>query len=227
MTLSRPNLFKLLGPVAVFCALLAALLLLNGGEAQAPALGPGSAGADLGRSSGDPLRDAQAAVRAAPDSAAAYAALGDAYLSRARASGDPSFYSRAQRALDASLRRDPSDVGALIGAATLAGLRHDFAAQLRLGLDARRAAPDLARPHAVVFDAQVELGMYERAAATVQRLVDLKPGLAAYSRASYYRELTGDSAGAVEAMRLAASAGSAGADAAYVHALVGDLELAR
>lgn len=227
MTLSRPNLIKLLGPLAVFCTLLAVLLVLNGGEAPAPGIGSSAAGADIGRPSGDPVRDAQAAVRADPASAGAYAALGDAFVSRARESGDPGFYSRAGRAFDAALRRDPADVAALIGAATLAGLRHDFSEQLRLGLDARRAAPDLARPYTVVFDAQIELGRHERAGASAQRLVDLKPGLAAYSRASYYRELSGDVAGAVEAMRLASSAGGTAEGSAYVRALLGDLELAR
>ena len=115
-----------------------------------------------------------------------------------------------------------------MGAGTLAGLRHDFGEQLRLGEDARRLAPGLARPLTVVADAQIELGRYDAAARTIQRLVDEKPGLASYSRASYLRELSGDSAGAVEAMRLAASAGGgAPENRAYVQSLLGDLELAR
>lgn len=224
MALTRPNLIKLLGPVAVFCAVLAVMAALNGG---APAPAPLSASADLGRGSGDPLRDAQAAVRATPASAPAYAALGDAYLTRARESGDPGFYSRAERAFDAALRRDARDIGALIGAGTLAGLRHDFGGQLRLGVATRRVAPDLARPFTVVADAQVELGRYPEAERTIQRLVDLKPGLASYARVSYFRELTGDVDGAVAAMRLAVSAGGTPENAAYVQALLGDLELAR
>jgi tetratricopeptide (TPR) repeat protein len=223
MTLSRPNLIKLFSPVVVFAAVLLALLALNGPDA--PPLPSLSAGADVGRPSGDPVRDAQAAVRAAPDSAGGYAALGDAYLAQARDGGDPSYYARAERAFDAALRRDGSDVGALIGAGTLAGLRHDFDEQLRLGLDARRAAPDLARPYTVVADAQIELGRYGAAGESIQRLVDLKPGLAAYARASYFKELSGDPAGAVAAMRLAASAGGTPENVAYVQTLVGDLEL--
>ena len=163
--------------------------------------------ADPGAPTGDAVADSQRAVRAAPDSAAAYAGLGDAYLARARESGAPGFYARAERAYGASLRRDPGDLGALIGAGTLAGLRHDFAGQLRMGRRAAAQAPELARPYTVVADAQVELGRYDAAAATIQRLVDRKPGLAAYARASYFRELSGDPAGAVEAMRLAVSAG--------------------
>ena len=166
-------------------------------------------------------------MRAAPDSATAYAGLGDAYLARARESGDPGFYARAERAYGASLRRDPGDLGALIGAGTLAGLRHDFAGQLRLGRRAAAQAPELARPYTVVADAQVELGRYDAAAATIQRLVDRKPGLAAYARASYLRELSGDPAGAVEAMRLAVSAGGTPENVAYVQSLLADLELAR
>src|SRR5215216_6790624 len=215
---------RLIAPLAVFGAVLAVMVALNGGATSPPAL---SAGADIGPPSGDPLRDAQAMVRAAPAGGAAYAALGDAFFTRARESGDPGFYSRAGRAYDAALRRDPRDVAALIGAGALAGLRHDFGAQLRRGLAARRAAPELARPLTVVADAQVELGRYPAAARSIQRLVDLKPGLASYARVSYFRELSGDVDGAVAAMRLAVSAGGSPENTAYVQTLLGDLELAR
>ena len=222
--MSKTAMSRLLAPLAVFGVVLVAMAALNGGAASPPAL---SAGGDIGRPSGDPLRDAQAAVRAGPASATAYANLGDAYLSRARESGDPGFYSRAERAFDAALRRDPRDVAGLIGAGTLAGLRHDFGAQLRRGRDARRVAPALARPLTVVADAQIELGRYGAAAGTIQRLVNLKPALPSYARVSYFRELSGDVNGAVTAMRLAVSAGASPESTAYVQTLLGDLELAR
>ena len=222
--MSKTAMSRLLAPLAVFGAVLVAMVALNGGAASPPAL---SAGGDIGRPSGDPLRDAQAAVRSAPASAPAYAGLGDAYLSRARESGDPGFYSRAERAFDAALRRDPRDVAGLIGAGTLAGLRHDFSEQLRLGQAALKAAPELARPLTVIADAQIELGRYRGAARTIQRLVDLKPALASYARVSYFRELSGDVTGAVAAMRLAVSAGGSPESTAYVQTLLGDLELAR
>jgi tetratricopeptide (TPR) repeat protein len=200
------------------------MVALHGSATAPPAL---SAGADLGRPSGDPLRDARAAVRAAPGSADARALLGEAYVTKARATGDPGLYARADRVLSGALRRDPSNVAALVGAGTLAGLRHDFREQLRLGLEAKRVAPALARPYTVIADAQIELGLYREAARSIQRLVDLKPGLPAYARVSYYRELTGDPAGAVRAMRFAASAGGSPESLAYVQALTGNLELAR
>jgi tetratricopeptide (TPR) repeat protein len=210
-----------LAPVAVFAAVLAVLSAAGGGSLPAPAR------PDAGARTGDAVADFQRAVRAEPGSAAAFAGLGDAYLARARETGDPGFYSRAERAFDAALRRSPNDLGALIGAGTLAGLRHDFAEQLRIGRRAVAQAPELARPYTVVADAQIELGRYDAAARTIQRLVDRKPGLASYARASYYRELSGDLSGAASAMTLAVSAGGSPESAAYVSVLLGDLELQR
>ena len=192
---------RLLAPLAVFAAVLAAMVALNDGATSPPAL----------------------SAERGPD----YAALGDSFLARARATGDPGFYSRAGRAFRAALRRDPRSLGGLVGAGTLAGLRHDFSEQLRLGAEARMVAPDLARPLTVIADAQIELGRYDVAARTIQRLVDLKPSLPAYARVSYYRELHGDLPGAVEAMRYAISARGGEEATAYVETLLGDLQLAR
>jgi tetratricopeptide (TPR) repeat protein len=192
---------KLIAPLAVFVAVLVAMVALNDGATSPPALS-----AERGRD---------------------YAALGNTYLARARATGDPGFYSRAERAFRAELRREPGSVDGLVGAGTLAGLRHDFAAQLRLGIDAARAEPQLARPLTVISDAQIELGRYAGARRSIQRLVNLKPSLPAYARVSYFRELHGDVEGAIEAMRFAVSAGGSDEGTAYVETLLGDLELVR
>jgi tetratricopeptide (TPR) repeat protein len=226
MTAIRPNLLKLLAPLVAFGATLAVLLAMNG--PHAPAL-PGGV-VDIGPPTGsidDVVRDMQRAVRANPGDASAYAGLGDAYLQKARETGDPAYYSRAERAYDAGLRRDPREVTAVIGAGTLANLRHDFAEAERLGRQAHRLEPELARPYTVLADAEIELGRYNEAARSIQHLLNVKPGLAAYARASYYRELTGDVPGAVDAMRLAVSAGGSSEGVAYVQSLLGDLELGR
>jgi tetratricopeptide (TPR) repeat protein len=84
------------------------------------------------------------------------------------------------------------------------------------------------RFYGIEVDALVELGRYEEAERALQRMVDLKPNLASYARVSYMRELHGDLDGAVDAMRLAVSAGGATAEnAAYVQTLLGNLELLR
>jgi tetratricopeptide (TPR) repeat protein len=154
--------------------------------------------------------------------------LADAYLQKVRETGDASFYTRADRLLRSALARDPRDVDTLVESAALAAGRHDFRGALALGRRAQAAQPGTLAPLPIVVDALVELGRYGAAERTLQRLVDLKPNLTAYARVSYFRELHGDLDGAVAAMRLAVSAGSGTPEnAAYVQALLGDLEFAR
>jgi tetratricopeptide (TPR) repeat protein len=163
-------------------------------------------------------------------SAGVLAQRGAGYLQRARDTGDPNgtYVELADRAFRAALRRDPRNVDAAVGLGMVALNGHDFRGGLRHGLRARRLAPDLVRPYAVVVDAQLELGRYGEAGRSLQRMIDLKPNLASYARASYYRELHGDLAGAAEAMRLAVSAGGdAPEQVAYVQTLLGDLGLKR
>ena len=231
MTANRPTfLLKLLAPLAAFACVFGVLVAFGG--ADRIELPGRAAGVDI-EISPDASTDRriailQGAVRDGIGGAEGYAALGDAYLQRARENGDPSFYLRAERSFDAALRRDARSMSALLGAGTLAGLRHDFREQLRLGLEAQRLMPELVAPYPVIADAQIELGRYRAAERTLQRFLDLKPNLASYSRVSYFRELNGDLDGAVEAMRLAVSAGAGVPEnIAYVQTLLGDLELQR
>lgn len=171
------------------------------------------------------MADLQQQLRADPDQPELLTRLGVGYLTLARQTADPSFYTKAAQALERSrvLAPDASDTMAAMG--LLEAGRHNFENALEWGTRAAQAAPD---PDAlgVVADAQVELGRYEEAAATVQRMVDLRPDLASLARVSYLRELNGDTGGAVAAMAQAATAGAGtGADVAYVQNGLGNLHL--
>jgi len=63
---------------------------------------------------------------------------------------------------------------------------------------------------AALIDANVELGNYTRAVELTDQMMEIKPGLMAYARASYLRELHGDLDGAIEAMEMAVEAGYPG-----------------
>jgi len=170
----------------------------------------------------------QAAVRNAPDGKRPLAQLGLAYLQRARETGDPAFYSRAEGVLRHALRIDSRNATAVTGLGTLALARHDFRAALPLAERARRLEPDAVAPFPVLVDALVELGRYDAAAGALQEFIDRKPSLPSYARVSYFRELHGDLDGAAEAMRLAVSAGGGSPEnVAYVRALLGNLEFVR
>jgi tetratricopeptide (TPR) repeat protein len=203
MAIQRPLLIKLLAPLLAFAATLALVSHLN--RSSSPSLGTSrAAGAD------------------------AYAARGDALLQKVRETGDPLNYVAAERAFRRALAEDPKNAAALAGMGSLANGRHDFATGLEYGRRARAAAPDIVRFYGVEVDALVELGRYGAAERTLQKMVDLRPNLASYARVSYMRELHGDLDGAVEAMRLAVSAGGAAPEnVAYVQTLLGNLELHR
>ena len=133
----------------------------------------------------------------------AYDGLGLAYQQRARETADFSYYARSERALQTALQLRPDDVLATSGLASLALSRHQFRLGLELGRRAERLGPGLARNLGVVGDALLELGRYEEAFRTFDRMAALRPGLASYARVAYARELLGDRPGAVAAMELA------------------------
>jgi tetratricopeptide (TPR) repeat protein len=170
----------------------------------------------------------QATVRANPRSADQYVLLADAYMQKVRETGDAGYYARAGGVLRIARRIDLRDPALYTGLGTLALARHDFHAALKYGLHAQALAPEVVRPLGVIVDAQVELGRYDGAGRTLQRMLDAKPNLASYARVSYFRELHGDLAGAERAMRLAVDAGGAAPEnVAYVQTLLGQLEFTR
>src|SRR4051812_36509722 len=114
----------------------------------------------INRGSGEPAPSADdgnaAALRAEHD------------IQRVRETGDVSYYRRAED----ELRDAPRAPAVLTELGTLALARHDFRAGLRYGLAARRAAPQTVKPLGVIVDAQVELGLYQQAAGTLQLMLD-------------------------------------------------------
>jgi tetratricopeptide (TPR) repeat protein len=220
----------LVAPLVAFAGLLAVLMLVNGSQAPTapPAVSEGSGElAARGDTAAliDGLRDA---VRAEPADAEALTALGDAYYQRSRETGDPRFNARADRAYEAALAADPQSFTALTGQATVALAQHRFADGLELARRAHRLAPAVVAPYASLVDGLIENGRYAAAGRALDRMIGLKPNLAAYSRISYYRELHGDLRGAAQALRLAISAGAGTVEgSAYIRSLLGDFEAMR
>lgn len=168
----------------------------------------------------------QRQLRATPDDPTLLTKLGVSYLTRARETADPSYYTKAAEALDRSESLAPDATLTLTGEGLLALSRHDFAAALAWGTKAHALDPGAAEPLGVVVDSHVELGQYDDAAAAAQDMLDRRPSLASLSRASYLREIEGDVPGAITAMTQAAIAGAgAASDVAYVDTLLGDLRL--
>jgi tetratricopeptide (TPR) repeat protein len=142
----------------------------------------------------------------------AYVRLGAAYLQKTRETGDPTYYTKSDEVLQRALKLKPQDLLATVQLAALALSRHQFHDALALGLRAQALNSTIPIIFGVIGDAQTELGMYDDAVRTVQTMVDMRPDLSSYSRASYVRELHGDIAGAIEAMQDAVQAGGPNAE---------------
>jgi tetratricopeptide (TPR) repeat protein len=183
---------------------------------------PASVRASTPRLTGIPAL--QQRLRTVPNDDGAWAALGSAYVEQARLTGDPSYYPKAEQALKRSLTiKAGANAAALTGLGALAAARHDFAAALRYGEAARAINPFNARIYGVIGDAQIELGRYPEAFASLQKMVDLRPGLTSYARASYAWELQGNMPNARRALELALQAATTPADAAFASYYLGEL----
>ena len=172
------------------------------------------------------IADLQAHLAAAPDDAHSYAELGLAYSSQATHTGDPTYYPKAEEALQRSLTIQPDDnADALIGMGVVANAKHDFADGVRWGRQALAIEPDAAHILGVIGDGQLELGHYPQAFATFSRMVRMRPDIASYARVSYARELQGNTSGALAAMHRALLAAGSPDDAAWVSYQLGGLYL--
>jgi len=150
--------------------------------------------------------------------------LGEAYLQKARETGDPGYYPKAEALFGQALAADPEHADALVGLGTLALARHQFSEALDWGQQALAINPHHAATYGVIGDAEIELGRYDDAVRTVQAMVDLRPDLGSYARVSYLRELMGDRAGAIVAMEQAGVAGSGYPEnVAWAHVQLGNL----
>ncbi len=153
------------------------------------------------------VREVQAQLGRLPDKADLWVELGRTWVRKARVSGDPGFYIHAAAAADVALELAPEHPEA-DNLKTLVLLnRHDFAGARDHAKGVLARDPDNAMALGSLSDALLELGDIDGAEAAVQAMLDRKPNMPAYARASWLRWLRGDVAGAQEAIRLAYESG--------------------
>jgi len=163
-------------------------------------------------------------LRRVPDDPLTWANLGSAYVEQARALANPAYYPQAQGALDRSVQLQPDgNAAALVGLGALANARHDFAAARRYAADAVALSPANVEAHGVLADATTQLGDTAAATAAVQRMLDLRPGVASFTRASYELELHGRTDDARAAMQRALGAATGRDELAFCHYHLGEL----
>ncbi len=152
----------------------------------------------------------QRQVTRKPYDATAYYRLGDAYIQKARESGDVTYFDLAERALRKALELAPRYSDAARHLAFVLYSRHDFDGAAREAQRAVDLNPTDAHALGVLGDAYLEVGKYEAARETYGTMTRLRADLYSFSRRSGLRSLTGDPEGALEDLRLAIADGRAG-----------------
>lgn len=161
-----------------------------------------------------------------PDDDASWAVLGSAYLEQARRTAHPGWYPKAENALKRSLEVRPAEKGnfdAMTGMGTLANARRDFGTGKRWGELVRAQAPKRWTAYPVLVDAYTGLGDYKAAERAMERLVELRPGLAAFMKASQVYRDRGWREDATLSMEHAGGAAKAPVEKAYVLFRLGEL----
>src|SRR5262245_4914568 len=149
----------------------------------------------------------QQLLRRHPRNINAFLGLGDALIRKARETGDPSYFNRAEEALKKSLDIAPRNSAALRHLAYVYYSRHEFAPAALYARKAIEINAEDSDAYGVLGDALMEVGQYAEAQAAYSYMMELDQNLYSYSRLAGLKSVRGDSAGAVADLERAISAG--------------------
>lgn len=149
-------------------------------------------------------------------------------LEESRVRAAPAYLAKAEALLQRSLGLQPEDnLEAVVGMASLANSRHDFAASVRWARKAIALNSHSAPAYGLLGDALYELGRPRASERAYQKMIDLRPNLASYTRAAYALQARGETADAISALEHAlATVEPVGQRAAWVRHQLGDVYLA-
>jgi tetratricopeptide (TPR) repeat protein len=146
-----------------------------------------------------------------PKDAKSAIALSGLYIQEARITGNYVYYdAAAMKYINGVLDDSPGNFEALTLKALLYMSQHHFAEGLAIAEKAQRINPYNSLIYGLLVDGNVEMGNYKLAVENSDKMDSIRPDIRSYSRISYLREIYGDYPGAIEAMKLAVSAGGAG-----------------
>jgi tetratricopeptide (TPR) repeat protein len=139
----------------------------------------------------------------------AYYRLGDAYIQRARETGDITYLNLAEQALRKAIDIAPQHSGAARHLAYALYTRHAFAEAAIQAAKAVEVDPSDSHAYGILGDAYLEVGRYAEAQHAYARMIQLQGDLYSYSRLSGLKSLQGDTQGAIADLQQAIEAGRA------------------
>ena len=142
-----------------------------------------------------------------PVNSRAYFGLGDALIRKARETGDPSYFNRAEEALKKSLEINPNNAGAMRHLAYVFYSRHEFEPAAVHASKAIEMDSTDGDSYGILGDALMETGEYEKAENAYQKMMQLEESLYSYARRAGLKSVRGDSGGAMADLERAVAAG--------------------
>jgi tetratricopeptide (TPR) repeat protein len=134
--------------------------------------------------------------------------LAGAYIQKMRETTDFSYVDRASKILERVLAADSSNYEALRLRTEVELERHNFKRVVEYSMQLTAIGPQDPWNWGTLGDAYIEIGDYDKAADSYQKMMNLRPDLSSYNRAAHYRFLMNDMAGAIDIMKRAIDAGS-------------------
>lgn len=165
-------------------------------------------------------------IAANPQKVVSYVSLSQAYLQKVRETADASYYQKINDLMDQAEKIDAKNANIPAMRASVMLGRHKFKEAYAFAMTAVELAPDSNVNYGLLGDAQVELGQYKEAAASFQKMVNIRPDYSSYIRIAYIRELYGDTKGAKQALQSAIEFGSSFKESiAFAYVELGKLQM--
>lgn len=157
------------------------------------------------------------ALQKNPEDMKQYISLATVFISEGRITGDNNYYSNAAvQMLDKVTESTTGNKDLVFQALSLKSAvllnMHQFKAALETAQKGVAINNYNAGIYGALVDANVELGNYEEAVKDCDQMINIRPDLRSYSRASYLRQIYGQNKAAIEAMNMAVAAGMPGSE---------------
>lgn len=134
--------------------------------------------------------------------------LAGSYIQKMRETTDFTYLDRAAQIVGNVISADSQNYEALRLRSEVELERHHFKQVAEYSRQLMNISPNDPWNWGTLGDALVEMGDYEGAAEAYQKMILLRPDLASYNRAAWFRFLSGDMLGAIDIMKKAIGAGS-------------------